>query len=48
MITKIHAAELCTEKGIDMVIANGADASILYDIFDGKRVGTRFLGKGKQ
>ena len=48
MITKIHAAELCTENGIDMVIANGADASILYDIFDGKRVGTRFLGKGKQ
>ncbi len=47
MITKIHAAQLCTEKGIDMVIANGADASILYDIFSGKKVGTRFLGKAE-
>lgn len=45
MITKIHAAQICTEKGIDMVIANGADANVLYDIFEGKKVGTRFVGK---
>lgn len=45
MITKIHAAELCTKAGIDMVIANGADAGVLYDILDGKDVGTRFRGK---
>lgn len=47
MVTKIHAAELCTKTGIDMIIANGADSSVLYDIFDGKEVGTRFIGKAK-
>lgn len=47
MVTKIHAAELCKNAGIDMIIANGADAAILYDIFDGKKVGTRFIGKAK-
>lgn len=45
MITKIHAAQLCTKSGIDMIIANGTDASVLYDIFDGKAVGTYFRGK---
>lgn len=45
MITKIHAAQLCTQSGIDMVIANGVDPAVLYDIFEGKAVGTRFRGK---
>ncbi len=45
MVTKIHAAEICKKAGIDMIITNGADASVLYDIFDGKDVGTRFIGK---
>ena len=45
MLTKIHAAKIATENGIDMVIANGKDANILYDIFEGKPVGTRFKGK---
>lgn len=45
MITKLHAAELCMNAGIDMIIANGSDPSVLYDIFDGKAVGTRFIGK---
>lgn len=42
MITKIHAAEAATSAGIDMIIANGADPDILYDIMDGKSVGTLF------
>lgn len=42
MITKIHAAEECHDAGIDMIIANGSDPDILYDIFDGKSVGTLF------
>ncbi|MBE7051643.1 MAG: glutamate 5-kinase [Ruminococcaceae bacterium] len=42
MITKIHAAEAATRAGIDMIIANGADPEILYDITDGKSVGTLF------
>ena len=29
-----------------MVIANGKDPQILYDIIDGLKTGTRFIGKG--
>lgn len=47
MITKIHAAQICMDAGMDMIIANGSDPSILYDIFEGKSVGTRFVGKEK-
>ena len=45
MITKLHAAQICMDAGMDMVIANGSEPSILYDIFEGKSVGTRFIGK---
>lgn len=45
MKTKLNAAEICTSNGCDMVIANGTDPLILYDIIDGKSVGTRFLKK---
>ncbi len=45
MKTKIHAAEISMHNGIDMVIANSNDPEILYDIADGKPVGTRFYGK---
>lgn len=45
MVTKLHAAKLCMNAGIDMIIANGSDPMVLYDIFDGKQVGTRFIGK---
>ena len=31
-----------------MVIANGANANVLYDIVDGKDVGTRFVGKNNK
>jgi glutamate 5-kinase len=43
MKTKLHAADICTRSGCDMVIANGENPKILYDIIDGKSVGTRFL-----
>ncbi|MDD6022118.1 MAG: glutamate 5-kinase [Acutalibacteraceae bacterium] len=45
MKTKIGAAMTVTEKGTDMIITNAANIEGLYDIFDGKSVGTRFLGK---
>lgn len=45
MATKIRAARIATEAGMDMVIANGAAPALLYDILDGKSVGTRFLGQ---
>lgn len=43
MATKIKAAENANKNGIDMVIANGSDPAVLYDIVDGSNVGTRFL-----
>ena len=45
MVTKLKAAKIVTNKGIDMVIANGENPHTLYDIISGKDVGTRFLGK---
>ena len=45
MVTKLHAAQICMNAGIDMIIANGSDPEILYDIFEEKSVGTRFIGK---
>ena len=42
MVTKLHAAEICLGCGCDMVIANGRNPDNLYDILDGKPVGTRF------
>ncbi len=45
MATKLTAAKLCLEAGIDTVIANGDDPEKLYDILEGKPVGTLFRGK---
>ena len=45
MTTKLQAASICVNSGCDMVIANGADPAILYDIAEGKPVGSRFRGK---
>lgn len=42
MQTKLHAAEIATKNGIEMVIANGNDPEVLYDIVNGEKVGTRF------
>ena len=45
MVTKLRAAQIVTEAGTDMVIANGADPENLYRIMEGESVGTRFLGR---
>lgn len=45
MATKIRAARIATEAGIDMIIANGKEPNVLYDIVDGKPVGTRFVSR---
>ena len=42
MVTKIHAAEIATEAGVEMIICHGAYPESLYDIVAGKEVGTRF------
>ena len=45
MATKLQAAKLVNAAGIDMVITNGAKPALLYDIAEGKQVGTKFSGK---
>lgn len=45
MATKLHAASIVTDAGIPMVIANGESPEILYDIFEGRSVGTYFVGR---
>jgi glutamate 5-kinase len=47
MATKLQAAKIATEAGCDMVIASGEDPAVLYDVVEGKGVGTRFVGKGE-
>lgn len=44
MITKITAAKMATKTGCDVIIANGSDPHIIYDIIDGKEIGTIFKG----
>ena len=45
MKTKLHAAKLCMDAGCEMVIMNGENPKLLYDLLDGKPVGTRFSSK---
>ncbi len=47
MATKIKAAQIATSNGTDMIIINGEKPELLYDIIDGKAVGTRFWSKKK-
>ena len=45
MATKLKAASLAMDAGIDMMITNGEDPEILYALLEGKSVGTRFVGR---
>ena len=42
MATKLHAAEICLKAGCSMVITNGKRPDCLYDILEGRSVGTTF------
>ena len=42
MVTKLRAAEICLGCGCKMIIANGQNPDLLYDILDGKPIGTTF------
>jgi glutamate 5-kinase len=45
MTTKLRAASSCMASGVDIIIANGGNPELLYDIADGKPIGTRFSAK---
>lgn len=42
MVTKLEAAKICLSCGCDMIITNGDNPNNLYDIVDGKPIGTTF------
>ncbi len=42
MVTKLQAAKICLDCGCAMMIANGSHPEALYDILEGKPVGTLF------
>ncbi|WP_294490374.1 glutamate 5-kinase [uncultured Ruminococcus sp.] len=46
MRTKINAAEIAVNSGIDMIILNGKNPDNLYWLFETGNLGTRFLAKG--
>ncbi len=43
LITKLHAAQIVTEHGIPMFIINGENPEILYDLLEGRHIGTYFM-----
>lgn len=47
MATKLTAAKRCIARGTDVIIANGSVPAVLYDIVEGKPVGTRFISNKK-
>ncbi len=48
MATKIKAAEIARQGGIDLIIMNGRDPRRLYKIFENKPVGTLFKANGEE
>ena len=47
MATKVHAAQIATEAGIDTYVMSSAPIGNLYKLMDGERVGTLFTAKKK-
>ena len=45
METKLRAGLVANRAGIPMVIMNGRQPELLYDLMEGKPVGTRFEGR---
>ena len=45
MESKIKAAEMCRQKNIDVVIADGSEAHVIYDILEGGKYGTLFVSR---
>lgn len=48
MRAKLDAARICYDACVPMIIANGANPDILYDLCDGKHMGTLFKAPEKK
>ena len=46
MATKLSAAKIAMDAGVEMIIVNSASPEIIYDAVEGKAVGTRFIARG--
>lgn len=42
MVTKLNAAKIANEAGIDVIIMNGSDPTDIYKALDSEEVGTLF------
>ena len=45
MITKLHAAQIATESGINTVVMSGEDPEDIYKVIDGRQIGTFFKAR---
>lgn len=48
MAAKLHAAQICIEQDIPMIIMNGCRPSKIYDLLDGGDIGTLFYADSAQ
>lgn len=48
MITKLHAAQIASEAGIDTVVMNGKNPEDIYRLLDGRQAGTLIKAKKVQ
>lgn len=46
MKTKLSAAKVALDSGVHMVLANGKDPDILFNVLEGEEIGTLFVSKG--
>ena len=45
MITKLQAADYATKRGIEVHVMNGNDPKLIYEVFEGKTPGTKFIAQ---
>jgi glutamate 5-kinase len=45
MITKLAAVRICNDENIDVVITNGSVPENIFNVLDGKEIGTHFVAK---
>lgn len=48
MVTKISAAKICLKGGIDCIITSGSDPAIIFEILQGKEIGTHFVARNEK
>ncbi|MGI6576794.1 MAG: glutamate 5-kinase [Eubacteriales bacterium] len=48
MVTKLQAARMAVSCGVDTIVTRGDTPELLYDILDGKSVGTLFMAKNSK